>query len=146
MNPAVSEPLSTPVAQRASELLHHLLNQSLSGLDFCILWQELSAQHVELAPVDRWVRQFLATAQLSALDRALALLPEPAEGEPLPPLEAPASWRDGWHIRSRRMRDVTRLELTCPGCGWEFAYSLEHEANSEMRLPFERLTCPHCDP
>lgn len=135
-----------PAAARASELLHHLLNQSLSGLDFCILWQDLVSQHGELDPVDHWVRRFLDTAELSALDRALAMLPEPPEGERLPALDVPRSWQDSWGIRCHRMRDVTRLEMVCPDCGWEFALSMEHPPNTEMRLPFDRPFCPHCDP
>lgn len=142
---ATGERLEGLGARRGSELLHHLLNQSLSGLDFCILWQNLAAEHSELEPVDLWVRRFLETAELSALDRALAMLPEPEEGESLPAPELPSSWQDGWAISSRRMREVTRLELCCPGCGWEFAYSMEHPANTEMRLPFEQLECPFCD-
>ncbi len=126
-------------------MLHHLLNQSLSGLDFCILWQSLASEHEELKPVDRWVQRFLESAELSALDRAFALLPEPEEGERLPPPEPPASWKDSWTVSSRRIRDVTRLELRCPHCGWEFAYSMEHPANTEMRLPFEQLECPFCE-
>lgn len=137
--------LDGPAARRGSELLHHLLNQSLSGLDFCILWQNLAAENAELQPVDHWVRRFLESAELSALDRALALLPEPAEGVPLPPPEPPSSWQDGWQVRSQRMRDVTRVEMSCPDCGWEIAYSMEHPANTEMRLPFETIECPLCE-
>ena len=136
--------LEGPGVQQASELLHHLLNQSLSGLDFCILWQDLAAEHQELAAADHWVCRFLDTAELSALDRALALLPEPAEGQRLPEVALPASWKDDWAVSSRRVRDVTRVELRCPGCGWEIAYSMEHPANTEMRLPFEQLECPLC--
>jgi hypothetical protein len=131
-------------AAEASQLLHHLLNQSVSGVDFCILWQELAQRHPELAAVDAQVRRFLESAELSALDRALAMLPEPQEGEPLAPLQLPASWRDRWAVSSRRIRDVTRVELRCPECGWEIAYSMEHPANTEMRLPFEDIECPRC--
>jgi hypothetical protein len=136
--------LDGPAAGQASALLHHLLNQSLSGLDFCILWQELAQEHPQLAAADAWVRRFLDTAELSALDRALALLPEPEEGQRLPDLALPASWKDDWSMSSRRLRDVTRVEFRCPVCGWEIAYSMEHPANTEMRLPFEQLDCPLC--
>ena len=137
--------MTSPAAAEASRLLHHLLNQSLSGLDFCILWQELACENSELDSVDQWVRRFLETAELSALDRALALLPEPpAEGK-LPPVTLPASWKDGWMVTSQRHRDVTRVEFRCPSCGWEIAFSAEHAANTEMRLPLETLECPSCE-
>lgn len=137
--------MSGPAALEASRLLHHLLNQSLSGLDFCILWQQLTQAHQELEPVDLWVRKFLETAELSALDRAFALLPEPAEDEPLPPVSPPATpWREGWNITSSRMREVTRVELTCQSCGFEIAFSAEHPPNTEMRLPLDELECPNC--
>lgn len=133
-------------AIEASRLLHHLLNQSLSGLDFCILWQDLVKAHRELDTVDGWVRKFLESADLSALDRALAILPEPAEGEPLPPVEVPeAAWGDGWSVRSVRVRDVTRAEFCCQRCGFEIDFALEHPPNTEMRLPLENLNCPICD-
>ncbi len=135
----------SPAVSEASQLLHHLLNQSLSGLDFCILWQELAQGHSELEPVDRWVRHFLETAELSALDRALALLPEPPEVDGLGPVAFPASWKDGWVVTSQRHRDVTRVEFRCPGCGWEIAFSAEHAANTEMRLPLDSLDCPFCE-
>lgn len=138
------EAVDSLATRQASDLLHHLLNQSLSGLDFCILWQDLVSQHSELSAVDAWVRQFLETAELTALDRALALLPEPEEGHRLPAVELPPSWKDNWKVRSRRSRDVTRIELCCPGCGWELAYSLEHPANTEVRLPFDEVECPFC--
>lgn len=137
--------LEGPSAGKASDLLHHLLSQSVSGLDFCILWQELLELSPELEPVDEWVRRFLETAELAALDRALAMLPEPAEGQSLPPLEPPPSWKDEWEVRSSRIREVTRLELRCRRCGWEIVYSLEHPPNTEMRMPFDDLACPHCD-
>lgn len=139
------ERVEGPAARRASELLHHLLNQSLSGLDFCILWQSLAADHFELAPVDHWVQRFLDTAELSALDRALVLLPEPPEGEKLSKVEPPPSWRDEWAVSSSRLRDVTRLELRCRQCGWDIVFSMEHPANTEMRLPFDDIECPYCD-
>lgn len=143
LEPAVSLP-NGRAARQASDLLHHLLNQSVSGLDFCILWQSLVADFPELADVDALVRRFLETAELAALDRALALLPEPEDGKTLPSLELPATWKDRWKVRSHRMRDVTRVELCCPNCGWEIAYSLEHPANTEMRLPFDEIECPVC--
>lgn len=136
--------LEGAAAQRGSELLHHLLNQSLSGLDFCILWQSLVQECPELAPADSWVRRFLETADLSSLDRAFAALPEPEEGVPLPGIEATPVWREGWDVASFRMRDVTRLELRCQACGWEIDFSMEHPANTEMRLPFSDLECPLC--
>jgi hypothetical protein len=141
----LTQRLEGPSAERAGELLHHLLNQSVTGLDFCILWQSLTERHEELADADRWVRRFLDTAELSALDRALALLPEPSIEDGLGKLEVPPSWKDQWAVSSRRMRDVTRLELRCPRCGWEIAYSMEHAANTEMRLPFDSIDCPCCD-
>ena len=137
--------MASAAALEASRLLHHLLNQSLSGLDFCILWQELAQDHSELEPVDRWVRHFLETAELSALDRALALLPEHPDGAELPPVTFPASWKDGWVMNSQRHRDVTRVEFRCPTCGWEIAFSAEHAANTEMRLPIDSLDCPFCE-
>jgi predicted RNA-binding Zn-ribbon protein involved in translation (DUF1610 family) len=136
--------LEGPAAHQAGQLLHHLLSQSLSGLDFCFLWQELTSGHPELGEVDVLVRRFLEGAELSALDRAMALLPEPEEGQTLSPIPAPAGWQAVWTVRSQRMRDTTRLELRCPDCGWEIAYSLEHAANTEMRLPFEEIECPQC--
>lgn len=144
--PAAGPIADSSAARQASDLLHHLLNQSLSGLDFCILWQALADAHPELAPADLLVRRFLDTAELAALDRALAMLPEPPEGQRLAELEVPSSWKDRWQVRSRRIRDVTRVELVCPHCGWEIAYSMEHPANTEMRLPFDEVECPLCDP
>lgn len=130
---------------RASTLLHHLLNQSLTGVDFCILWQALIEECDELAPINEWVLRFIEEADLSALDRALAMLPEPLEGEPLPRPEGAPAWQSKWMIRSQRIREVTRVVFTCPNCAWEIAYSLEHDPNTEMKLPFEELECPNCD-
>lgn len=137
MNPAA--------ADRASHLLHHLLNQSLSGLDFCILWQELAQAHSDLEAVDAWVRKFLETAELSALDRALAMLPEPPAEGPLPPLQdVIPTWYEGWEVTSRRIREITRVEFRCRSCGFEIDFSAEHPANTEMRLPMDALECPVC--
>lgn len=137
--------MTPAAADRASHLLHHLLNQSLSGLDFCILWQDLAQTHPDLEAVDVWVRKFLETAELSALDRALALLPEPPEEGPLPPLEeATPAWYDGWQVVSRRVREITRVEFRCRTCGFEIDFSAEHPANTEMRLPVDELECPVC--
>ncbi len=141
----VSELLnSSPGSREASTLLHHLLNQSLTSLDFCILWQSLVEDHPSLAPVVPWVDRFLREADLGALDRALALLPEPEEGAKLPQVEVPANWKDGWSVVSHRVRDTTRAEFICPGCGWDIVLSLEHPANTEMRLPFDEVECPIC--
>ncbi|MFA5506007.1 MAG: hypothetical protein WC314_16420 [Vulcanimicrobiota bacterium] len=129
----------------ASRLLHHLLNQTLSGLDFCILWQELVATSPELGEVDTQVEAFLQTADLSYLDKALGLLPEPPE-EKLAPLRVRSPVvQDEWEVKSHRLRNVSRAEFRCQHCGWEIAVSQEHEPNTEMRLPFENFRCPHCD-
>lgn len=142
----VSEPLlsALPEAHEASLLLHHLLNQSLTSLDFCILWQSLVEEHPSLKPVAPWVDQFLLKADLGALDRALALLPEPEEGAQLPVVKPPTTWKDGWSVISHRVRDTTRAEFRCPVCGWDIVLSLEHAANTEMRLPFDEIECPVC--
>lgn len=140
-------PPSRGPREEASELLHHLLNQSLSGLDFCILWQSLAASAPELEAVDRLVRQFLETADLGALDRALALLPEPVAPPTRGSLSAPpAEWQRGWEVRSRRARDVTRVEFRCQSCQWVFDFTQEHPPNTELRLPFDELVCPCCQP
>lgn len=136
--------LESSEATEASVLLHHLLNQSLSGLDFCILWQELVESHSSLAQVDAWVQEFLESANLSFLDRALAVLPEPVSTV-LPEVQAQPKWKEGWEVQSRRIRDTTRLELTCQTCSWVIDLTLEHEANTEMRLPFDELVCPICE-
>lgn len=129
---------------QASLLLHHLLNQTLSSLDFCILWQELVEDSPELEEADLLVRRFLEEVDLSALDRALALVGEPT-GEQMPPLEArPPVFSPKWQVRTSRIRDVSRAEFTCRECGFELTFSLEHAANTEMRLPFEELECPVC--
>ena len=130
---------------QASRLLHHLLNQSLSGLDFCILWQELVESAPELEDVDREVAQFLQTAELGHLDKALAQLPEPPEEVPLPLETRGAVVQSGWEVHSTRIRDVSRAEFRCRKCGWEIAVSQEHEANTEMRLPFDNFSCPYCE-
>lgn len=134
------------VLEEASLLLHHLLNQSLSALDFCILWEELTSRSDELSEVDKLVCSFLESAELTYLDRALALLPEPRNDSP-EPLELRPSFiqQDGWSVTSQRIREVSRAVFTCQNCGWEIAISQEHEANTEMRLPFENFICPHCE-
>lgn len=131
-------------AEQASLLLHHLLNQSLSGLDFCTLWQQLSQKYQELQVVDGWVQKFLAEADLAALDRALALLPEPLANQPLPALDAAPPWQKHWTLRCLRLREVTRAEFCCVTCGWEIVYTLEHPPNTEFRMPFDHLECPYC--
>ena len=136
---------SGPQAEKAGLLLHHLLNQSLSGLDFCILWQELSSEPDFPQPVRELVQEFLETADLGALDRALALLPEP-ETATLPPLERVESVvsQEGWTVSSTRIRDISRADFTCQSCGFSITLSQEHEANTEMRLPYDNFACPVC--
>lgn len=134
--------------ERASLLLHHLLNQSLSGLDFCILWQELSEQHSELEEVNQLVTRFLEGPDLAALDRALALLPEPTpEGRAslLPELQAQVSWQQDWSVASTRVRETSRVEFRCKTCDWSVTLAQEHAPNTEMRLPFDDITCPICE-
>jgi len=143
-------PLKHEVGLSASLLLQHLLNQSLSGLDFCLTWQELSLKHPELEEVDGFVKEFLETSSLGALDRALALLPQPQidlQGR-LPKLEMEEQrvGYDSWEVKSQRIREVSRADFRCRSCGWEITLSQEHEANTEMRLPFDRLDCPFCPP
>lgn len=141
-------PPSSEVQERASLLLHHLLNQSLSGLDFCILWQELVERHQELSEVNRWVTSFLETADLSSLDRALALLPEPSSETAesvLPELRQQVSWQEDWRVESTRIRDTSRVEFQCKTCDWSVTLAMEHPANTEMRLPFEEINCPICE-
>lgn len=136
--------MSTGATEQAGLLLHHLLNQSVSSLDFCILWQELAESNSELEEADRWVRLFLEKADLGALDRALALVGEPI-GERMSPLEVrPPAFSGRWSVKTTRIREISRAEFTCRNCGFELAYSLEHPANTEMRLPFEELECPLC--
>ena len=136
--------LTSEVATQASLLVHHLLNQSLSGLDFCILWQELAQSHSELCEVDAWVQKFLETADLAHLDQVLVLLPEPASTK-LPEVSFAPKWQEGWDVKSTRIRETTRLEMTCLECSWVIDLTLEHAANTEMRLPFEDLSCPICE-
>lgn len=136
---------SAPEFGHASLLLHHLLNQSLSALDFCILWQEHCAKHPSLGEVQSLVQQFLDKACLVSLDKALALVGEP-EGEALPSIDVrPPDVSGTWQVKSTRIRDVSRAEFRCRDCGWEITLSQEHEANTEMRLPFDNMTCPYCD-
>lgn len=138
----MEEPVSF---QKASLLLHHLVNQSLSALDFCILWQEHRDSFPELEEVHGYVENFLLTADLGDLDRALALLPEPRE-ETLPKLEArPPVFTEAWSVKSQRVRDVSRADFCCQSCGWVITLSQEHEANTEMRLPFDNVFCPYCE-
>ena len=134
-----------PQAEKAGLLLHHLLNQSLSGLDFCILWQELSAEPGFPEPVNSLIQDFLEKADLGALDRALALLPEP-QTDILPPLQTSRNKvsQDGWDVTSSRIRDVSRADFSCQACGFSITVSQEHEANTEMRLPFDNFVCPVC--
>jgi hypothetical protein len=131
--------------EEASRLLHHLLNQSLSGLDFCILWQELVERAPDLEDVHSEVKVFLETADLASLDRALGLLPDPPDETPQPMAVRTAVVQDGWEVSSTRVRDVSRADFKCQICGWEITLSQEHSPNTEMRLPFENLGCPHCD-
>lgn len=136
--------MPTDAVRQAGLLLHHLLNQSLSSLDFCILWQEAVESTPELEEADGWVRLFLEKADLGALDRALALVGEP-EGDEMPLLEVrPPAFSEKWSVKTSRIREVSRAEFTCRQCGFEIAYSLEHPANTEMRLPFDELECPVC--
>lgn len=129
----------------ASRLLHHLLNQSLSGLDFCILWQELVESAPELSEVHREVTGFLETADLAYLDRALGLLPEPPE-ETLQPVKSRETVvQDKWFVTSTRIRDISRADFVCRNCGFAITLSQEHGPNTEMRLPFENFVCPQCD-
>jgi hypothetical protein len=130
--------------QQASNLLHHLLNQSLSGLDFCILWQDLNSQFESLAEIDLEVKAFLADADLGALDRALALLPEPADQKPQALPERRNVVQGSWSLKNTRTRDVSRANLSCRQCGFEITLSQEHPPNTEMRLPYDDLTCPFC--
>ena len=129
---------------RASEYLHHLLNQSLSGLDFCILWQELVEEHDELQQVHVHVTKFLEDANLAELDRALALLPEPESDTPQPLAVKKSISYEGWTVQSQRQRDVSRADFKCNACGFEITLAQEHAANTEMRLPFDDLECPIC--
>lgn len=132
--------------QRASELLHHLLNQSLSGLDFCILWQQLAADEgEELAEADQWVKEFLDSASLAALDKALALLPQPSGEAPEPLVAQATPLQEGWRVVSHRVREVSRADFTCVSCGFTITLSQEHPSNTEMRLPFENFSCPNCE-
>lgn len=134
-----------PPTEQASLLLHHLLNQSLSSLDFCILWQELASAHEELQEVDKLVHTFLETADLAALDQALAMVGEPKPDQ-LPRLEArPPAFDETWSVKTTRIRDVSRADFRCKRCGFELTFALEHPPNTEMRLPFEELTCPVCE-
>lgn len=131
--------------ERAGELLHHLLNQSLSALDFCILWQELVESAPELQDVHHHVSKFLEEADLGSLDRALALLPEPS-GERLPPILArPAVVQGNWNVQTTRIREVSRADFRCRECGFEMTLAQEHPPNTEMRLPFDELVCPLCE-
>jgi len=137
--------LSGPQAEKASLLLHHLLNQSLSGLDFCILWQELSSEPGFSPSVRSLVQEFLEEANLGALDRALALLPEPESDQPKTfKVEESIVSQEGWSVSSTRIRDVSRADFTCRNCGFSITLSLEHEANTEMRLPYDNFVCPVC--
>jgi len=129
----------------ASRLLHHLLNQTLSGLDFCILWQELVADSGELEEVHHEVEGFLATADLGFLDRALGLLPEPPEETPQPLEIRNSVLQDGWQVTSSRVREISRADFKCESCGWEITISQEHSPNTEMRLPFDNFSCPYCE-
>ena len=129
----------------ASRLLHHLLNQSLSGLDFCILWQELVSQSEELEEVHREVERFLATADLAHLDRALGMLPEPPEESPQPLQVRGSVLQEGWQVSSSRVREISRAEFRCQKCGWEITIAQEHSPNTEMRLPFDNFSCPYCE-
>lgn len=139
------QPPAAPCLEQASLLLHHLLNQSLSSLDFCILWQELASTHPELLEVDKLVRTFLETADLSALDQALAMVGEP-KPERLPPVQArPPAFDENWWVKTTRVRDVSRAEFRCKRCGFELTFALEHPPNTEMRLPFDELSCPVCE-
>lgn len=134
---------NSPLSQ-ASLLLHHLLNQSLSSLDFCILWQELAENEPSLKEVHELVVNFLEAADLAFLDRALALLPEPVEDIPPPLITRASPLQDGWRVQSTRIRDVSRAVFQCLQCGWEITLSQEHESNTEMRLPFDNFQCPIC--
>lgn len=140
----MSHRLTSEAAIRGSSLLHHLLNQSLSGLDFCILWQELAEKNEELSEVDLLVRRFLSEADLTSLDCALALLPEPETLTPQPLETRVSLGYQGWTVQSQRQRDVSRADFRCADCGFEITLSQEHAPNTEMRLPFDQLVCPIC--
>ena len=133
----------SPLSQ-ASLLLHHLLNQSLSSLDFCILWQELTEGEPSLGEVHELVVNFLEQADLGYLDRALALLPDPVEDTPPPLVTRVSPLQEGWRVQSTRIREVSRADFQCLNCGWEISLSQEHESNTEMRLPFDNFQCPIC--
>lgn len=130
--------------KEASNLLHHLLNQSLSGLDFCILWQRLCESGLPEELVAQ-VNHFLEEADLGSLDRALAMLPEP-ESEKLEPLspERPIA-QDGWKVSSTRIREVSRADFQCASCDFTITLAQEHAPNTEMRLPYDNFSCPFCD-
>jgi hypothetical protein len=138
-------PVALSDREEASRLLHHLLNQSLSGLDFCILWQELIHDSPHLADVHSEVENFLETADLAFLDRALGLLPDPPDETPQPLEVRKPVVKDGWEVSSTRIRDISRADFKCRNCGWEVTLSQEHSPNTEMRLPFDNLVCPVCD-
>jgi len=138
--------LEGPKACEASSLLHHLLNQTLSSINFCILWQELVQDSPELKELSALVEEFLETASLTALDQALALLPEPEGDRPDPLPVRPNSFDGEWSVSSSRIRDVSRADFRCTQCGFEITLSMEHPPNTEMRLPFDNLRCPICLP
>lgn len=143
-----AERLTGAAGERASLLLHHLLNQSLSGLDFCILWQQLMEGENGLQEVHQWVQRFLENADLAALDRALALLPEPTPettSQILPELRQNVSWQEDWNMASTRVRETSRVEFQCKKCDWSVALAMDHAHNTEMRLPFNDITCPICE-
>lgn len=135
--------IHSPLSE-ASLLLHHLLNQSLSSLDFCILWQELVENEPSLDEVHSLVMEFLQEADLGFLDRALALLPEPLEDTPPPLKTRTTPLQEGWRVQSTRLRETSRADFQCVECGWEITLSQEHQSNTEMRLPFDNFQCPIC--
>jgi hypothetical protein len=132
------------VATEAGSLLHHLLNQSLSALDFCILWQDLDLSEPGLNEVESLVAEFVESADLTALDRALALLPEPTGSRPEPLAVRSPHFHNRWAVSSSRIRNISRADFRCTLCGFEITLSQEHDPNTEMRLPYDNFQCPFC--